>query len=183
MGHWSKVLQTIGPVETFDYPYIREGRKYPDPLAKLVAAHRAAWEQARQTHPGPGILIGKSMGARVGCHLALEVEAAALICFGYPLCAGGDRTKLRDKVLLELSTPILFLQGTRDPLCPLDLLDRLRPQMKAVSKVEIVAGGDHSLRVTKRDLARAGKTEAQIEQEILGAIRSFVAEHAPDSAQ
>ena len=47
-----------------------------------------------------------------------------LICLGYPLCAMGDRSKLRDEVLRSSGTPILFVQGTRDALCPLDLLER-----------------------------------------------------------
>ena len=185
MRHWSELLRTVGPVETFDYPYIRAGRKYPDPLPKLVAAHREAFDRAREIHRGPPVLIGKSMGSRVGCHLAAEaeVEVAALVCFGYPLCAGGDRTKLRDKVLLELSTPTLFLQGTRDPLCPLELLEIVRAKMKAWSKVHVVEGGDHSLSVTKRDLAAAGKTQATVDQEILQMIRSFVTEHAAKFAR
>ena len=70
------------------------------------------------------------MGGRIGCHVALEEKVAALICLGYPLCAMGDRTKLRDQVLRDLRTPILFGQGTRDSLCPLDLLERVRSEMK-----------------------------------------------------
>ena len=38
----------------------------------------------------------------------------------------GDQAKLRDEVLLALKTPILFAQGTRDPLCPLHLLENVR---------------------------------------------------------
>lgn len=176
MRHWCELLRTIGAVETFDYPYLREGRKYPDPLPKLVAAHREALAGARLLHRGPPVLIGKSMGSRVGCHLAVEVEIPAIVCFGYPLCAGGDRRKLRDKVLLELSTPVLFLQGTRDSLCPPDLLEEVRAKMKAVSKVHLVEGGDHSLLVGKRQLAATGENQANVNQQILQVIQSFIAE-------
>ena len=69
------------------------------------------------------------MGGRVGCHVALVDPVQAVICFGYPLCGAGDRTKLRDQVLLELKVPILFVQGTRDPLCPLELLEDVRKRM------------------------------------------------------
>ena len=48
------------------------------------------------------------MGGRIGCHLALEEKVSGLICLGYPLCAMGDRTKLRDQVLRSLGTPILL---------------------------------------------------------------------------
>ncbi|MDQ3625167.1 MAG: alpha/beta fold hydrolase, partial [Verrucomicrobiota bacterium] len=64
MQRWASLLRTVGAVHTFDYPYIAEGRKRPDPLPKLIAAHRAALLHARQSHGGPAVLIGKSMGAR-----------------------------------------------------------------------------------------------------------------------
>ena len=135
MRRWRDLLKTIGIVWTFDYPYMVEGRKRPDPLPKLIAAHCEAFTLARQAHQGPAVLIGKSMGSRVGCHVALEKRVAAVVCLGYPLCAGGDPAKLRDKVLRELSTPILFVQGTRDPLCPLDLLEKVRGEMRAANQL------------------------------------------------
>src|SRR5437762_10638427 len=131
MQQWKVRLQTIGDVEIFDYAYTREGRKRPDPLPQLVAAHRKALSQARERHPaGSTILTGKSMGGRIGCHVSLTEKVDGLICLGYPLCAMGNRTKLRDEVLRALTTPILFVQGTRDSLCPLDLLERVRTEMK-----------------------------------------------------
>jgi len=175
MQGWKKRLSGIGAVETFDYDYMREGRKRPDPLAKLIAAHRKALNQARERHPaGSTILIGKSMGGRIGCHVSLEEKVDALVCLGYPLCAMGDRTKLRDEVLRALKTPILFVQGTRDPLCPLDLLEQVRAEMKAPNFLRVVEGGDHSLRVPKRQLQGTYKTQEDIDHEILKAIAGFV---------
>src|SRR5580704_5432719 len=126
MRTFARMLGTIGLVEAFDYPYAKEGRRRPDPLPKLIAAHRAAVAAVRARHDGPIVLAGKSMGGRVGCHVALVEPVAAVICFGYPLCGAGDRSKLRDQVLLELRTPEMFVQGTRDPLCPLELLEGVR---------------------------------------------------------
>jgi uncharacterized protein len=175
MQKWTRNLATIGDVETFDYDYMREGRKRPDPLPRLIAAHRLALTAARKIAAGPIFLIGKSMGGRVGCHVALEEKVAGVICLGYPLCAGGDRSKLRDQVLRELRTPVLFAQGTRDPLCPLELLENVRKQMRAPNRIHVVEGGDHSLRVTKRELQREGAMQDDIERGILDAIRRFVA--------
>jgi len=175
MQDWKNRLSEIGEVETFDYDYIREGRKRPDPLPQLIARHREALSQARERHPSVlTILIGKSMGGRVGCHVSLEENVEGLVCLGYPLCAMGDRTKLRDEILAALTTPILFVQGTRDPLCPLDLLERVRAEMKAPNFLHIVEGGDHSLRVPKRQLKARGTTEDDINQQILQAIAGFV---------
>jgi len=175
MRRWKAHLEEIGDVETFDYPYMRQNRKRPDPLPQLIAAHRQALTEARQKHRSAVIvLIGKSMGGRVGCHVALEEKVDGLVCLGYPLCAMGNRTKLRDEVLRSLTTSILFVQGTRDSLCPLDLLERVRTEMKAPNFLHVVEGGDHSLRVPKRQLQDRSKTQEDIDHEILKAIAGFV---------
>ena len=173
--NWKDRLGEIGDVETFDYDYIRDGRKRPDPLPRLIAAHREALSKARETHPSTStILIGKSMGGRVGCHVSLEEKVDGLVCLGYPLCAMGDRTKLRDEVLRALAAPILFVQGTRDSLCPLDLLERVRTEMKAANFLHVVEGGDHSLRVPKRALQASSRTQEDIDQQIFKAIAEFI---------
>jgi uncharacterized protein len=172
MQRWKQRLGEIGEVETFDYDYMREGRHRPDRLPQLIAAHRKALAKDRKRFSGPIVLIGKSMGGRIGCHVALEEKVNALVCLGYPLCAMGDRTKLRDEVLLALRTPILFVQGTRDALCPLDLLEVVRSKMTAPNFLHVVEGGDHSLIVRKKDLA--GETQEDVDQKTLKAIRDFV---------
>jgi len=174
MQRWLKRLATIGTVTAFDYPYIKALRKLPDPLPKLVAAHRQALHQARRELNGPIVLIGKSLGARVGCHLALEEKVTAVICLGYPLCGGGNPAKLRAEVLRAISTPILFVQGTRDRLCPLHLLESVRQKMRAVNRLHIVEGGDHSLLVTQAQLKKSRETQDDVDERILEAIRSFL---------
>lgn len=174
MQSWRKRLATIGRVAVFDYRYMLENRKRPDPLPQLIAAHREALPEARQATDAANVLIGKSMGGRIGCHVALQEKVDAIVCLGYPLCAPGDRTKLRDEVLRALRTPILFVQGTRDPLCPLDLLERVRAEMKAPNFLHVVEGGDHSLLVAKRQLQATGATQENVDQRILAAIAEFV---------
>jgi predicted alpha/beta-hydrolase family hydrolase len=174
MQRWRERLATVGRVVVFDYPYMRQHRRRPDPLPELIAAHRQALLQMKEKSDGPIILAGKSMGGRIGCHVALKENVAALVCFGYPLCAGGDRTKLRDQVLHDLRTPILFIQGTRDPLCPLDLLEQVRAEMKARNELYVAEGGDHSLRVPKRQLQAAGETQEDVDQRIFEAIMGFI---------
>src|SRR5438067_13626900 len=174
MQRWKQRLTRIGNVKTFDYDYMREGRKRPDRLPQLIAAHRAALAKVRAKTSAPIILIGKSMGGRIGCHVALEEKVNGVVCLGYPLCAMGDRSKLRDQVLRDLRTPILFVQGTRDPLCPLDLLESVRSEMTAPNFLHVVEGGDHSLLVRKKDLAN--ETQNDVDQRILGAIATFANE-------
>lgn len=174
MEGWAARLTGLGAVERFDYPYMKAGRRFPDRLPRLVAAHREALEAARARHPGATrvVLAGKSMGSRVGCHLSLEVPVDALVCFGYPLV--GQNGALRDEVLRALSTPVLFLQGDRDELCPLDRLARVRRQMRAPSELHRVEDGDHSLEARKGDLARRGTTQAALDAAALAAVAGFL---------
>ncbi len=174
MRTFARLLGSIGRVEPFDYSYMIERRRRPDPLPKLIAAHRAALSALRESHDGPIVLAGKSMGGRVGGHLALVEPVAAVICFGYPLCGAGDRSKLRDQVLLELRTPAMFVQGTRDPLCPLELLEDVRKRMKAPSTLHVVEGADHSLLVAKTKLKTAGSTQGEADDRIEPAIALFL---------
>lgn len=181
MRRWTDLLSGIGVVRTFDYAYMLEGRKRPDRLAELIATHRAALRQARESHPGSAVLVGKSMGARIGCHVSLEERVAACVCFGYPLCGGGDPAKLRDEVLRELRRPILFIQGTRDPLCPLDLLEQVRARMVAPNELFVVQGGDHSLAVAKKQLTAAGESQEAVDRRILATVRNFITNQINDA--
>ncbi len=174
MRAWAERLAAIGDIRTFDYDYMREGRRRPDPPALLIAAHRQALREVQKEEAQSVILIGKSMGGRIGCHVALEESVTGLVCLGYPLCGAGDPKRLRDKVLRDLRTPILFVQGTRDQLCPLDLLESIRSQMTAPNSLHVVEGGDHSLLVTKTQLKTAGETQDQVDERILAVIAQFV---------
>jgi predicted alpha/beta-hydrolase family hydrolase len=138
----------------------------PEKARPVAATHRSASESA------------ESMGGRIGCHVSLEEKVDGLVCLGYPLCAMGDRTKLRDEVLRAMTTPILFVQGTRDALCPLDLLEGARADMIAPNFLHVVEGGDHSLRVPKRHLQAKRETQEDIDQRIFEAVAGFIDQFA-----
>lgn len=167
-------LARLGNVYPFDYPYQKAGRRSPDRLATLIAAHEQAITDARAQHPGPVVLVGKSMGSRVGCHVSLTTPVSALVNFGYPLVAAGKSGKVRDQVLRELSTPTLFVQGTRDPLCPLDQLRPLLDTMSTHTELHIVESGDHSLVPTRTYLKLSGSTPESVEHVIMTAVADFV---------
>jgi hypothetical protein len=98
------------------------------------------------------------------------------VCLGYPLKGAGKKNAIRDEVLVALRTPVLFVQGTRDPLCPLDLLETTRARMAAKNELFVVEGGNHSLDVTATALKAQGATQEAVDARILATIRFFVAE-------
>lgn len=169
MTAWAQRLTIFGAVVPMDYPYQLAGKKRPDPQATLVGAHRAALSSITDA---PRVLAGKSMGSRMGCHVALEEQVAALVCFGYPL--RGQNGKLRDAVLLALRTPILFIAGTRDPMSPLDLLADVRGRMSAPNVLHVVDGGDHSLVLPKSAAKRNPNAQHDADSAILVAIGDFL---------
>ena len=176
MQNWKRRLSEIGDVETLDYAYMREGRKRPDPFAKACRGASRGVERREKTTSAKcaAFLIGKSMGGRVGCHLSLEEKVDGLVCLGYPLCAMGDRTKLRDEVLRALNYA--------DSLCPrhagyalsVGSPERVRAEMKTQNVLHVVEGGDHSLRVAKRQLQATIRTQEEFDRQILKAIAGFV---------
>jgi len=136
------------PVMTFNYPYMEAGRKAPNPARILLACHRAALAAMRQRMDRV-VVAGKSMGGRMGSHVAAEGEAVAgLVFYGYPL-VGVGKTEPRDvSHLADVGAPMLFVQGTRDRMAPLDLIKPVVESFDA--SIHVVEDGDHSLRVLKR---------------------------------
>jgi fermentation-respiration switch protein FrsA (DUF1100 family) len=68
----------------------------------------------------------------------------------------------------------LFIQGTRDPLCPLPQLEALLPEVTAPHRLHVVDGGDHSLSVAKLSLRSRGETQEQVDAAILAAVTQFL---------
>ncbi len=151
MQSFARGFAQLGRVECFDYRYQIEGRRSPDRLDKLIDAHRQAFERLHADHSGPVVLVGKRMGGRIGCHLANQLQndgPLALVCLGYPLV--GQKGAVRDEVLIELRRPILFVQGSRDALCPLDRLKSVRKRMTADNHLVDIEAGAQSLRLSAR---------------------------------
>lgn len=170
MVRWADQLARFGTVHRFDYPYMAAGRKRPDRHPVLLQAHLEALDALAADEV---VLVGKSMGSRIGCHAALERPVRAAICLGYPLVSASG--KVRDEVLKAQRQPVFFVQGTRDRMAPLDQLDAVRAAMSVPTGVHVVETGDHGLALTKTHTKRTGVTQEAAEQAALDAIAAFLA--------
>jgi predicted alpha/beta-hydrolase family hydrolase len=133
---------------TFDYAYMEAGRRAPDRLPRLLACHHAAFDRLAERFDRV-VVAGKSMGGRVGGHLASERDDIdRLVFLGYPLVPLGKSEERDTGHLDDLDVPMLFVQGERDRLAPIDSVRRLVGRLGAA--LEIVPEGDHSYRVPKR---------------------------------
>lgn len=180
MVRWKKMLhKALDAVEVvnFDYPYIAGGkRKAPPKAEKLVEFHTDIVRKTMEIYAGhPLILAGKSMGSRVSCMVAggKEVNASAVVCLGYPL--KGMNGAVRDETLLQLKVPVLFVQGSKDGLCPLEKLDAVKKKMTAVSELHVIEGGDHSFKIAKKHLQSSGTSQDEAEDHAIQAIATFAA--------
>jgi predicted alpha/beta-hydrolase family hydrolase len=159
----------------YHFPFMERGSKRPDAPALAHATVRAAVVEATRRFPGLPLLAGgKSFGAR----MTSQAQAAAplpgvqgLAFIGFPLHPAGKPGTQRAAHLTQVRLPMLFLQGTRDELAPLDLL---RPVVDALGERATLAvfdDADHSFHVR----ARSGRSDADVHAALLDTLARWSA--------
>lgn len=162
----------------FNFPYTENRRRVPDQAPVLEACYRAVAQQAAGLFPAGLYLGGKSMGGRMASHIVSQGDlppVRGLVFLGYPLHPPGQQHKLRDKHLYTITTPMLFVEGTRDAFADRALLQGVLDRLGDRAKVHWIEGGDHSFKVPKRE-------PAEVNQEILDAVVTFVTSAPPISS-
>lgn len=156
----------------FNFPYKEAGRRIPDPPRLLEQTWLTVIrELAAHIRPERLFLGGKSMGGRIASHLvASGARAAGLVFLGYPLHAANRPEQLRDEHLGRINCPMLFVQGTRDALCRLDLLQPVLDRLPQAT-LHLVPEGDHSLHLPKR----AGRDEQEVYREVGEVVARWIA--------
>lgn len=157
----------------YQFPYIEQGRKAPNPAPILMATVRSAVEAAKKALPGVPVLAGgKSMGGRMTSSAAAKEPlegVRGIVFFGFPLHAPGKASSDRAAHLFDVQVPMLFLQGTRDNLAN---LDHLRPVCKKLGKkatMHIIEGGDHSFNVPKK----LGRSKEEVYEELAKSVAEW----------
>jgi predicted alpha/beta-hydrolase family hydrolase len=135
----------------FQFPYMERGSKRPDPARIARTAVRAAVSAASRLAPSlPLIAGGKSFGGR----MSSQAQAASplpgvrgLVFLGFPLHLAGQPSDERGKHLFDVQVPMLFVQGDRDALADLQLLQPLVDRLGSRATLQIVPGAGHSFPV------------------------------------
>ncbi|MGH2787099.1 MAG: alpha/beta hydrolase family protein [Actinomycetota bacterium] len=173
MAHMASGLAGSGiDVCRFNFLYSERGRRAPDRTAVLEETFRAVGEAARAARPGARLVIGgKSMGGRIASHLAAQGdEVEGLVFLGYPLHAPGRPENLRASHLKDIGAPMLFIEGTRDPFCPLETLEKVRADLSADSSLAVIDDGDHSFKVRKS----SGRSTEEAWDEVVAAVTDWL---------
>jgi uncharacterized protein len=172
MDHMAAGLVELGhQVVRFNFHYLTAGKKAPDRQPILEETYKAVAGHVRTKAKDKLILGGKSMGGRISSNIAASGTAAdGLVFFGYPLHPPGRPDRIRDAHLLDIKCPMLFIEGTRDPFCPLDTLDGVLKKVSASTKVHVIDDGDHSFKVRKS----SGRSTEEAWDEAVAAAHDFL---------
>jgi predicted alpha/beta-hydrolase family hydrolase len=159
-------------VYRFNFGYSEAGRKSPDRQPVLEETFAAVVDHVAELERGrPLVLGGKSMGGRIASHVVANGHAAAgLVFLGYPLHPPGKPERLRDEHLATVRVPILFVEGTRDPFCPLQTLDEVLKRREIQALVHVIDDGDHSFKVRKS----SGRSTKEVWQEVVDATVGWI---------
>ena len=154
MSYFHRELANRGVLSvTFNFDYMEQKRRGPDPQPKLQAKYRAVVEEVISKYTPKKVIIGgKSMGGRVASYIAMDTPGVSgLVFLGYPLHPPGKTEQLRDQHLYQLTLPMLFISGTKDTFAERDLLDRVVRKIGPNATLLWIDGGDHSLKRARKD--------------------------------
>jgi len=163
----------------FQFPYMERGSRRPDPPPLCHATVRAAVAEAARRAPKlPLIAGGRSFGGRMTSQ-AQAIEplpgVKGLAFLGFPLHPAGKPSVERAAHLGKVKIPMLFLQGTRDELAQLELLQPIIDGLGARATLKPLQDADHSFHVP----ARTGRKDAQVRAEMLDALATWVEQAVP----
>jgi predicted alpha/beta-hydrolase family hydrolase len=157
----------------YQFPYMEKRSRRPDPPAVAISTVRAAVAKAAEVFPGLGLVAGgKSFGGR----MTSQAQAAAplpdllgLAFVGFPLHPAGKPSIERAEHLGKVELAMLFLQGTRDALAEVTLIEPVVQRLGPLALLHLVEGADHSFHVP----ARSGRNDREVMNEILDAFAKW----------
>jgi uncharacterized protein len=162
----------------YQFPYMEEGKKSVDPKPILIETVRSALAAAQEHAKGLPLLAGgKSLGGRMTSTAASEgvlTGVKGLVFFGFPLHAPGKPGSERAEHLFKVTLPMLFLQGTRDALAEIALIEQLCKKLEKQGRVtlKIIEGADHGFHVSKK----SGRDDEGVLEEIGQAVSHWTDE-------
>jgi uncharacterized protein len=158
----------------YQFPYMERGSRRPDPPALCHASVRAAVAEAARVAPGLRLVAGgRSFGGRMTSQaqaLAPLAGVVGLALLAFPLHPAGRPSQDRADHLSDVKVPMLFLQGTRDELATLELLEPVVQRLGARARLILLQEADHSFHVR----ASSGRRDPDVRQELILALVDWI---------
>jgi predicted alpha/beta-hydrolase family hydrolase len=159
----------------YQFPSMERGSKRPDKPALAQATVRAAVAEAARRVPSlPLFAGGKSFGGRMTSQAQAETALPAvqgLVFLGFPLHPAKKPSDARAQHLLLVDIPMLLLQGTRDALADMTLLEVVIEKLGPRASLIKIDDGDHAFHVPKR----SGRTDAEVLAAMLDELVRWIA--------
>ena len=158
----------------YQFPYMERGSKRPDPPTVAQAAVRAAVVSMSKLAPDLALIAGgKSFGGRMTSQAQAESPlpgVRGLAFLGFPLHPAGRPSQERGKHLHGVGLPMLFVQGSRDPLANLPLVQRLVKELGPQAALKVMRDADHSFHVP----IRLRRDDADVKADMLDALSGWI---------
>jgi len=180
MVDFARAISALGvDVITFNFPYIEQSRRIPDRAPVLESCYRAVIASVHGQFPAAKRALfigGKSMGGRIATQVAAAdstLPIAGLVLLGYPLHPPGRPTDRRDKHLPSVGRPMLFVQGARDAFGTPTEIAPVVETIGPSASIHIVSGGDHSLKLARKDPAAQAAVYDDVQRTIVEWMRTI----------
>ena len=138
----------------YNFPFTENKKGRPDSPVIAHLAVKAAIAKTQELFPKiPLFVAGKSFGGRMSSqYLSANHEplVSGIIFYGFPLHPAGKPSTERAAHLQELRLPMLFLQGTKDALATINLVEAVVKPLRLATLVKL-EGADHSFKAGKTD--------------------------------
>jgi uncharacterized protein len=158
----------------YQFPYMENGSKRPDLPPVAHATVRAAVAEAGRCCSGLALFAG---GRSFGGRMTSQAQAAAplagvhgLAFLGFPLHPAGKPSDARARHLSDIQIPMLFIQGTRDTLAELPLLEPVVKRLGKSAALHLVQEADHSFHV----LVRSGRNDPEVMSEVVATLSAWI---------
>jgi uncharacterized protein len=159
----------------YQFPSHEKGSRRPDPPKLCHETIQAAVAAAHELMPTLALFAGgKSFGGR----MTSQIQAIAplpnvrgLCFFGLPLHPPKRPASTRAEHLSLIAIPMLFLQGTRDELADLTLMQGLVARLNAPVTLKVIDHADHSFHVP----VRSGTTDSEVMRSMLEDVATWAA--------
>ena len=158
----------------YQFPYMEQGKRRPDPPPLCHATVRAAVAEAARLMPGlPLVAGGRSFGGRMTSQaqaLAPLPGVRGLAFLAFPLHPAGAPSDTRAEHLARVAIPMLFLTGTRDALAERTLLEPVVARLGERATLSLIEDADHSFHVR----AGSGRNDAQVLDDVLQRLAAWI---------
>ncbi|MBW2498767.1 MAG: hypothetical protein JRF61_15935 [Deltaproteobacteria bacterium] len=159
----------------FNFPFAEAGKRATsDSAVVLERGFKAAMNAlGRDPTALPARLFvgGLGLGGRVAAGLVADrLRADGLFLLGFPLHAQDKPEQIDAEILYRATSPMLFVQGTRDRRCDGDALRTALRRVGAPIELYDVADADSAFHVPKK----SGRTAAEVQIEVLGVLSGWI---------